>query len=191
MEVSSKVSERISTALTQFKQQMRANNLLYVKRCAEEANKLPPAQRMKRFIRAIRYAGNVPSACKTPEQFIENPPPWSHIDHDGTFPAAPADKVSEFLRKLTETLNEHFDENDEEGEFVSVPEEYRALLAECDGIWDVDFRRSEACGIYGTNCLDNLGVYCKSIISPFLLLCFLKNQSWIQFSSFPVDDKRL
>jgi hypothetical protein len=62
---------------------------------------------------------------------------------------------------LTEKINEHFDENDEEGELVVLPEEYRALLAECDGVWDVEFRRSEACGINGTNCLDPLGIYCK------------------------------
>jgi hypothetical protein len=160
MEVSPAVQQRISTALEHFRNQMRTSNKQYISRLIIGSNNVAGPRRMRNFAQAI-YGGSISSQFKTPEEFIANPPPNSWLDHDGTWPAKPEVEIRDYVRKLTEKINEPFDKTDPEGTDMIVPEEYRAMLKECNGIWDVDFRRSGVVGINGTNCLDTNAPRCE------------------------------
>ncbi|CZT10915.1 uncharacterized protein RCO7_03530 [Rhynchosporium graminicola] len=166
MEVSPAVQQRISTALTQFRTQMLASNRRYITNLLFVANCLPSKRRMRNFAASIRYGGPFPTSFKTPEQVIADPPEaakWK-LEHDGTWPPKSDHEITQFLEALEEKIKATFEQDDEKKEDVHVPEEYRALLGMCDGIWDVDFRRSGCVGIQGTNCIGD-GVVGKN--EPF------------------------
>ncbi|KAL2065958.1 hypothetical protein VTL71DRAFT_3628 [Oculimacula yallundae] len=169
MEVSPAVQKRISTAVAQFKTQMRASNKHYINNLVFVANTLPVSERMGNFAQSIHFGGSFPSSYKTPEEVLANPPPGarSSIENDGTWPVKSEAEQRQYLRGLTEKINENFDEDDENGKSVSVPEEYRALLKESDGVWDIDFRRSGVVGINGTNCLGGGGIPFVGRNEPF------------------------
>jgi hypothetical protein len=147
MEVSQTVQQRISTAIAQFRNQMRTSNQRYISRLVAEANTVPAPQRRRKFAQAIQFSGSLPSQYNTPEEVIADPTPavqWI-IEHDGTWPVKPRAEVP-----------------DGESDDMEVPEEYRALLKECDGVWDINFRKKGVAGIHGTNCLNPDGVQCKA-----------------------------
>jgi hypothetical protein len=163
MEVSQTVQQRISTAIAQFRNQMRTSNQRYISRLVAEANTVPAPQRRRKFAQAIQFSGSLPSQYNTPEEVIADPTPavqWI-IEHDGTWPVKPRAEVEDYLRRLTVTINEHFNPDGERDD-MEVPEEYRALLKECDGVWDINFRKKGVAGIHGTNCLNPDGVQCKA-----------------------------